>query len=282
MIALHWLAGLAFAGASVAQGQPVAAPDAAQKIAACEGQKFEFKAGDDRPTKITLCSEKGAGKEALVRMFESAAAKIQQLEKLPADRKASLVAQLKAKIIEVQAGNALADPTPAITTMPASSLPPPSNSLPTPAYSQLPPLPSPVSPPVVANPAPATAPATAKSTVAAAILTKPRLTFECTTPGELSEGGPCVGFARDTLLTIRAGEAVPGGTSLRFLRRGDVRAEIALGQMRKGQARRFKLPMELCAGVTGSNIEIQVMRRGPGATAVGQMVDRRGPYQLRC
>jgi hypothetical protein len=162
--------------------------------------------------------------------------------------------------------------------MPASSLPMPNNSLPTPAYSQLPPLPSPVSPPVVAK----TATATATSTVAAAILTKPRLTFECTTPGELSEGGPCVGFARDTLLTIRAGEAVPGGTSLRFLRRGDVRAEIALGQMRKGQSRRFKLPIELCAGVTGSNIEIQVMRRGPGATGVGQMVDKRGPYQLRC
>lgn len=282
MIALHWLAGLALAGASLAQGQPDAAPDAAEKIAACEGQKFEFKAGDERPTKITLCSEKGAGKEALVRMFESAAAKIQQLEKLPADRKASLVAQLKAKVIEVQAGNAIAGPMPAITTMPASSLPMPSNALPTPAYSQLPPLPSPVSTPVVANPASAPAPAATRPTVAAAILAKPRLTFECTTPGELIEGGPCVGFARDTLLTVRAGEAVPGGTSLRFLRRGDVRAEIALGQMRKGQARRFKLPMELCAGVTGSNIEIQVLRRGPGAASLAQVVDKRGPYQLRC
>lgn len=250
--------------ASLAQGQPAAAPDAAQKIAACEGQKFEFSAGEERPTKITLCSDKGAGKDALVKMFESAAAKIQQLDKLPADRKASLVAQLKAKIIELQAGNAFASPLPATRSIPEIT--------PRPEYGQLPPLPLPVRAPVVAQPLPAPA----------IILTKPRLTFECSTPGEISEGGPCVAFAKDTLLTIRADESVPGGTSLRFLRRGDVRAELALAQMRKGQSRRFRLPPELCAGVTGSKIEIQVLRQGAGAAGVGQMVDSRGPYQLRC
>ena len=274
MIALHWLAGVALAGASVAQGQPSADPDAAQKIAACEGQKFEFKAGDERPTKITLCSEKGAGKDALVRMFESAAARIQQLDKLPADRKASLVAQLKAKIIEFQAGNAVAGPLPA--TKPLAEI------TPMPEYAQLPPLPSPAPPPVFANPSPPPTPVIASSTLAAAVLTKPRLTFECSTPGELSEGGPCVGFSKDTLLTVRADESLPEGTSLRYLRRGDVRAEVALAQMRKGQSRRLKLPAELCAGVTGSSIEIQVMRRGAGTASIGQMVDTRGPYQLRC
>jgi hypothetical protein len=264
MIAVHWLIGAGLAVASLAQDQPAAAPDAAQKIAACEGQKFEFSAGDDRPTKITLCSDKGAGTDALVKMFESAAARIQQLEKLPADRKASLVAQLKAKIIEVQAGNAVANPMPAIISRPEIG--------PQPEYGQLPPLPLPVRTPVAAQPLPAPA----------IVLTKPRLRFECSTPGEISEGGPCVGFARDTLLTIRADESVPSGTSLRFLRRGDLRAELALAQMRKGQSRRFKLPPELCAGVTGSNIEIQVLRRGAGAASVGRVVDTRGPYQLRC
>jgi len=272
MFAIHWLAGFGMAGAAAAglagvaaaQGQPAAAADAAQKFAACEGQKFEFRAGDERPTKITLCSEKGAGKDDLVRMFESAAARIQQLEKLPADRKSSLVAQLKAKIIEVQAGSAVANPMPATISKPEIG--------PKPEYGQLPPLPLPMRTPIVAQTLPA----------AAIVLTKPRLTFECSTPGDLSEGGPCVGFAKDTLLTIRADESLPGGTSLRFLRRGDVRAEIALAQMRKGQSRRFKLPVELCAGVTGSNIEIQVLRRGAGAAGAGQMVDSRGPYQLRC
>ncbi len=263
MIATHWLIGVGMAIASLAQGQ-TAAPGAAQKIAACEGQKFEFRAGDERPTKITLCSDKGAGKDALVKMFESAAAKIQQLEKLPADRKESLVAQLKAKIIEVQAGDAFASPSPATRSIP--------ENMPMPEYGQLPPLPLPVRTPIAAQPLSAPA----------IVLTKPRLTFECSTPGEISEGGPCVTFAKDTLLTIRADESVPGGTSLRFLRRGDVRSELALAQMRKGQSRRVRLPPELCAGVTGSKIEIQVIRRGAGAAGVGQVVDSRGPYQLRC
>jgi len=274
MIATHWLIGVGMAIASLAQGQP-AAPDAAQKIAACEGQKFEFSAGDERPTKITLCSDKGAGKDALVKMFESAAAKIQQLEKLPADRKESLVAQLKAKIIEVQAGNAFASPSPATRSIP--------DNMPMPEYGQLPPLPLPVRAPIVAQPLPVRTPMVAQPLPAPAIvLTKPRLTFECSTPGEISEGGPCVTFAKDTLLIIRADESVPGGTSLRFLRRGDVRGELALAQMRKGQSRRVRLPPELCAGVTGSKIEIQVLRRGAGAAGVGQVVDSRGPYQLRC
>lgn len=269
MIARKWLVGLAAASVATAtlaaQPAPTGTGAVAQKIAACEGEKFEFSAGDPRPTKITLCSDKGATTADLVRMFDSAATRIQQLDRLPQDRRAALVAQIKAKIAEVQARAVVAVPLP-----PAAPLP---------DYSPLPPLPSPVAPPVVATPAPMPArPALA----AAPLLARPRLTFECSTPGEIGEGGPCVGFANDTLLAVRAGEGLPGGTSLRFVRRGDVRAEIALGQMRKGQSRRFRLPAELCAGVTGSKIEIQVVRSGAGAASVGQVVDTRGPYQLRC
>ena len=268
MIAVHWLVGvgmaLAAAGAAAAQVQPAAGPDAAQKIAACEGQKFEFSAGEQRPTKITLCSEKGAGKDELVKMFESAAARIQQIEKLAPDRKASLVAQLKAKIIEVQAGQAFAAPLPAAKPL--------LEAAPMREYGQLPPLPPPIRTPTAAQARP----------TALVLLPKPRLTLECSTPGEIAEGGPCIAFARDTLLTVRADESLPGGTSLRFVRRGDLRAELALAQMRKGQSRRIRLPLEVCAGVTGSNIEIQVVRSGSGAAAAGQVVDTRGPYQLRC
>lgn len=273
MIAGNWLIGLAPAlaatGAIAAQPQPAAqekpaaSAEAAQKIAACEGQKFEFKAGDERPTRITLCSDKGATAADLVRMFESAAVRIGQLDKLPQDRRAALVAQLKAKIIEVQASNMIALPLPAPRSTPEIT--------PMPEYAQLPPLPSPVRTPVVAQPSPAPA----------VPLTKPRLTLECSTPGEIAEGGPCLNFAKDTLVTVRAGETLPAGTSLRFVRRGDVRAELALAQMRKGQTRRIKLPAEVCVGVTGSNIEIQILRRA-NATAMGQVVDSRGPYQLRC
>lgn len=284
MTAARWLIGLAPAlaatAALAAQAQPAApqkpaasAAEAAQKIAACEGRKFEFKAGDDRPTRITLCSEKGASAEDLVRMFESAAARIEKLDKLPKDRRDALVAQLRAKVVEVRASQASAVllplPLPGIAPRPGIAAMP--ETMPMPEYAQLPPMPLPVRTPAVAQPfrGPAIA------------LTRPRLTLECSTPGEIGEGGPCLNFAKDTVLTVRAGETLPGGTSLRFVRRGDVRAEVALAQMRKGQTRRIRLPAEVCAGVTGSNIEIQVLRR-PSATAIGQVVDSRGPYQLRC
>lgn len=294
MIAGHWLLGLApllaASGAIAQQPAPAGAPPAretsaaeaaaARKIAACEGEKFEFTAGDQRPTRITLCSDKGASKDELVRMFESAADKIRQLDKLPADRKAALVAQLKAKIIEVRSGTPLAGPLPGIGPRPEIGPPP--------EYSQLPPLPAPVRTPVVARPsaqasaqASALAPALAPAPAPAVALPKPRLTLQCSTPGEIGEGGPCLNLAKDTVLTVRAGETLPAWTSLRFVRRGDVRAEFALAQMRKGQARRIRLPLDVCSGVVSSEVEIQVLRRAT-ATALGQVVDTRGPYQLRC
>ncbi|MGI8611476.1 MAG: hypothetical protein ACR2KH_04275 [Sphingomicrobium sp.] len=276
MTARRWLLGLAPAfaatGALAAQPAPAGAPaapsEAAKKIAECAGEKFEFAAGDPRPTKITLCSDKGATTADLVRMFESAAARIEQLDKLPQDRRAALVAQIKGKIIEVRARITFAGPLPAFRPPPVIR----PEIGPRPEYAQLPPLPLPVRTPVVA----------ATSRVPAVALANLRLTLECSTPGEIGEGGPCLNFARDTLLTIRAGETLPAGTSLRFLRRGDIRAEVALARMRKGQARRIMLPAELCAGVTGSNIQIQVVRSGGSPSSLGQVVDTRGPYQLRC
>jgi hypothetical protein len=276
MTARRWLIGLAPALAATAafgaQTAPAEAPaaetEAAKKIAACEGEKFEFAAGDPRPTKITLCSDKGASKDELVRMFESAASKIEQLEKLPQDRREALVAQLKAKIAEVRARNDFAGPLPSVAP------PPPilrSEIGPKPEYAQLPPMPAPVRTPAVSL----------TSATSAVSFPKPRLTLQCTTPGEISESGPCIIFARDTMLTVRADETLAGGTSLRFLRRGDLRAEVTLSQLRKGQSRRMQLPRELCAGVTGSKIEIQVVRTA-GPASAGQVVDTRGPYLLRC
>ena len=277
MTARHWLLGLATAiaasGAIAAQPAPADAPaeasEAARKIAACEGERFEFSVGEPRPTKITLCSDKGATTADLVRMFESAAAKIEQLDKLPKERRAALIAQLKAKVVEVRARTALVTPLPTITPLPTTAAP--RELGPPPEYAQLPPLPAPVRTPVAAQP----------SGPLAMALVAPRLTFTCSTPGELGEGGRCIDFARDTTLAVRADETLGAGTSLRFLRRGDVRGEVALGQMRKGQTRRMRLPPDVCAGVVSSNLEIQIVRSG-GPSSVSQVVDRRGPYDLSC
>lgn len=264
MTAGKWLLGLAPALAATAAiaAQPVSEgpSQAAQKIAACEGEKFEFVAGQPRPTRITLCSDKGATIEGLVRMLESAAAKIEQLDKLSADRRAALVAQVKAKIIEVRARNGF-------VAMPATVLPPEIG--PKPEYAQLPPLPPPLA--VAAKP----------SAAAPVILSKPQLTLTCTRPIEMRDDGPCTTFATDTLLTIRADETLPAGTSLRFLRKGDQRAEVALPPMRAGQSRRVSLPMALCSRVVRTSIEIHVVRSN-GTSSLGQVVDRHGPFPLRC
>jgi hypothetical protein len=81
-------------------------------------------------------------------------------------------------------------------------------------------------------------------------------------------------------MTVRADEDLASGTLLRFLRRGDFRGEVALAQMRKGQSRRFKLPQPLCAGVSSSKVEVQIL--GRAANGTNQVADTLGPYQLRC
>ncbi len=265
MTAGKWLLGLvpALAATAAIAAQPDSdASQAAQKIAACEGEKFEFVAGQPRPTRITLCSDKGATTEGLVRMFESAAAKIEQLGKLPPDRRAALVAQVRAKIIEVRARHTF-------VPLPATVLPPEVG--PKPEYAQLPPLPAPVPFAVAAKP----------SASPPAILSKPQLTLTCTRPIEMRDGGPCTRLATDTLLTVRADQALPAGTSLRFLRKGDQRAEVTLPPMRAGQSRRISLPMELCSRVVRTSVEIQVVR-STGTSSLAQVVDRLGPYPLRC
>ena len=122
--------------------------------------------------------------------------------------------------------------------------------------------------PVVAQPV---APASTRPVLAA----KPRLAFECYTPGELGSGGQCTTLARDTRLTVQARDPLPAGNSLRFVRNGKTRGEFALGPMRKGQSARLTLPRELCSGVVEAETRIQVVRGG-------QVLDSLGPYLLRC
>jgi hypothetical protein len=106
-------------------------------------------------------------------------------------------------------------------------------------------------------------------------LKKPRLTIRCLSPGESGAGSSCSSLDRATRLQVSADGDLGGGTSLRFLRRGDRRAELALAQMHQGEQFRTKLPPELCAGVASSQVQIQVVNSN-------QVVETLGPYKLRC
>src|SRR5262249_37296985 len=106
------------------------------------------------------------------------------------------------------------------------------------------------------------------------MLPKPRMTVSCETPGETPDG-PCTGFTRYTMLTVRAGEDLPANTSLRFVRDGEPRADVQLAQLKKGKSMRLAVPTDVCRHVVGGSLELRVVR-------AGQEVASDGPFNLNC
>lgn len=269
-LALIGAAAALFAAGGHAQPAPTEkpAPD-------CDGEIFVFQAGPvGHVAKVTLCSKKDATSDELVKMFESAAATLSQNLRMTPEKRDDLVSQMRTKAAEVRAGKAAATASLGLTP-PASSLTPLRPATPTeraPEYTVLPPLPAP-------KPAVATSAASAAATTVA--LTRPQLKIECFNVADLAGAGPCDSLERETIVKVLAGEAVPAGTSLRFLRRGDLRAEIDLAQLGRGKSTQFVLPREVCSGVAESKVEIQIVRRAKASDA-GQVVDSMGPYFLRC
>ena len=238
-----------------AAGNPAEAddPDALrEKLRDCAGERFVFAWGaGSRPTKVTLCGEKDASREEVIRMIEAAAEKVSVTASIPEDRRKAIVQQMRAKVAELKGTPAKAIELP--PGRPAAKV--------TPIAPTVAPLPVAAAP---ARPAVRTPP-----------LPKPRLALQCITPGELAAGGPCVTIARDTILIVRAGEALPDSIVLRFVRSGDSRGEAVLGSFRKSQERRLQIPRELCAGISSGEAQIRVIRGG-------QTVDTLGPFLLRC
>lgn len=248
---------------------------ARKKVVECEGEKFLFSWGAGaRPTKVTLCSKKGATPDDLVKMLDDAATKLEGTVSIAEDRRIAIVQQIRAKISEIKSAAAAAAasaPAAVATAPPPAAVAKASPDVPQAAAVIRPPLadPSPYSAVPVLAPRPATV--AARPQLAA----KPRLTFECYTPGDIGSGGPCTTISRDTRLTVKAGEALAAGTALRFRRYGETRAEVALNPMRKGQSVRLVVPQKVCGGVVEAEIEIQISQGG-------DTVDTRGPFLLRC
>ena len=267
----------ATASAQPAQDRPAAAVSpsgasefdlARKKVADCEGERFVFAWGAGaKPTKVTLCSDKGASVDKIVAMLEDAANKLERTASIPEDRRVALVQQIRAKAKEVRARPVEAAAPPLVQVAPPAfgqAAPPRAEgSVSAPVeISALPPLPRPAKQaPVPMATRPLVAP--------------PRLGFECITPGEFGAGGPCVTLSRDTVLIVESRDALPDPVALRFFRDGPTRAEVPLGAMRKGQARRMRIPGQVCSGVSTGEVAIRIVR-------AGQVVNSAGPYLLRC
>ena len=271
-LALIGVAAALCSAASLAQ-QP---EGATEKASPCEGELFVFQTGPTgHVAKVTLCSKKDATSDDLVKMFESAATALSQNHRMAPEKRNDLVLQMRAKAAEFQRGKssvATAALDPAPTTAILAPLRPATPVERSPEYTVLPPLPA---------PKPSVSASTLGSASASLALSKPQLRIECLNQADLAGAGPCDSLERETILKVRAGDAIPSGTSLRFLRRGDLRAEIQLAQLARGKTAQFVLPREVCSGVAESKVEIQIVRRAKAGDA-GQVVDSMGPYFLRC
>jgi len=248
-LALIFVATALVSASGLAQ-KPAAAPPPETKalVESCSAHKFETTVevnvdGKVHSSKVKLCGKEGQSDADWATTLKDAAKKVQANAAMPPAVKEQIVTALNAEIANIEAAMAAARP---------------------PEYSTLPPLPT---APVVATRPP----------LPAAAMARPRLTIECFVPAEMGGGGPCMSLERETLLIVRANQDLGGGTRLRFLRRGDVRGELNLAQMRQGQSHRYSLPSALCSGVVSSKVEIQIL--GPGAS---QVADTLGPYQLHC
>jgi hypothetical protein len=276
------LAGQAASGGAGSDAQTDAE---AAVIANCDAHKFETTvhtvvSGKMRSSRVRLCGKVGQTDAAWLRTLKDAIDKVAMNGSMSAEAKDQVITALNLEIAKVSTGGGTSPPqainlTPPLAPGPASAVgeavgaPITGPSLGGPVeYSVLPPFPAP-------KPA-------ASAVVAGALipsLPAPRMTFRCLATNALNAEGPCDLLERDTLFMVHADEDLPGGTSLRFLRRGDDRAEVELAQLKRGQTQRFILPARVCQGVAGSRVEIQIVRATKGAP---QVVATNGPFELRC
>ncbi len=283
------VAALAMALASGAAWAQASAEMAEAPTCDSGGQRFVFKSGEQpHLTRITLCGPKDATSTDLVKMFDSAVTALSRNSKLAPEKRLDLIAQIRAKAEEFRPAGSAAPPSPTLVVAPAINSAAPSKETGPierpPEYASLPPLPPPLpvgTSTVAASTGSSAVMASGPARPSVPRLSAPRLAIECVNLQDLGGAGDCSMIDRETQVVVRAQDAVPAQTALRFVRRGDTRAEVELAQLSRGKSMQFALPGEVCSGVSSSRVEIQVVRRA-GTNSASQVVDTVGPYLLHC
>lgn len=251
----------------------------------CDAHKFETTVesvvdGKPHRSNLKLCGTDGQSDADWIGTLKDAVEKVQANDKMPQATRDQVITAINSEITRLEAE--LAKQAPVLPqARQVTSSEPLSND-----YTLLPPLPAPsTATPKVAAPsagslleggasAAAATPPAPILPKAQPLLPKPKLAFSCMS-AEYPGGGPCVTLTRDTVVTVKSGEALSDKVVLQFLRKGEKRAEVTLGSMRKGQSLRFDVPRQVCSGVVTSEVEIAIIRNG-------RSVGREGPYLLRC
>lgn len=247
----------------------IAAPTAEQKALAeaCTAHKFETVVaieGRRRGSKVKICGQPGQTNADWLNTLRDSVRKTEADAAMDPALRGQIVTALKNEIARLEIGGAAPVEAPAVGIVGLSSeLIAPAERAP--QYSTVPPLPAPL-------PKAGTRSASA-SGAAAAPLIKPRVTIRCALPRESYAG--CASLVRESQLLIRADEDIAPKTSLRFLRGGDMRAELELGSLKKGESMRERLPTRVCSGVLRGKVRIQVLN-------AGRVADTLGPYALYC
>jgi hypothetical protein len=278
-------------------------------IQSCDAHKFEtvvdsIVEGQPHQSKVRLCGVEGQSDAEWIDTLRDAIKKLDANKDMPASQREQIATAIKAEIARLTilgAGPALPQRGRAARVVPPeplsrdyATLPPipvPREPAPTPVqkdleaqnpaghettppvqrnFAQLPPMPPPLA---TAAPPPAAA-----AVLAPALA--PRLNFGCDTPGDLSSDAPCAEFERETRVTVHAGEDIPAGTLLQFVRNDRPQADVPLGGLRRGSVLRVVLPAKVCSGFASGKLELRVVRDdGNGAP---RPLSSEGPYSLRC
>jgi hypothetical protein len=286
VILLTSLTALAAAQASptsVAPAQPEQGAELRELLQDCSAHRFEavvsaMVEGELKRSRMRLCGTKGQSDSDWLVTLKDSAAKIAANSEIAKPMRDEMVKALETEIALRSAvpGSAIGSaPAKEFTLKPRAVAPGASSGGATAGYTSLPPLPPPVS---VAKEAReiATLPYVPPPPVE-----RPDLKFKCFSATSVGEG-ECLDFDRFMVLVITASSSLQPGASLRFLRDGEKRAEVALGAMRKGQKLRLTLPSEVCKGVNGGELKIETWVLPKGGKPAPQLANSDGPYSLRC
>ncbi len=277
-------------------------------LQSCDAHKFETTVesvvdGKPNRSKVKMCGQEGQTESEWIESLRDAIAKLEANDSMPRATRDQIIHAIKAEIARLEMEQEPAGPrqgaqaaASGVSELPRGRSAVPAREPLSDDYSVLPPLSAaPPPPPSLLGPPPASeqlatrGPAAASAekgrgsavpksppapVAAQAVQPMPRLDFSCVSP-EYPAGGPCVTLSRDTILTIRPADALAAGVTLRFIRSGTDRAEIPLGAVGKRRSVRLALPAALCSGVSSAEAQIAIVRGG-------QVLDRRGPYLLRC
>jgi len=278
----HIIGGIALAlGANAsAQSGAAASSEAAEPTAAlqslvqnCSAHKFETtilvpgENGKSEPKRVRVCGTEGQSDADWILTLNDAAKKAVE-SSMPQVAKDQIVAAVATEVARLKAA---VPQTPSISEV-AKASDPGNGVVLSRDYASLPPLPSStnVPPPSVLSSA-ATGKGAPKSGAALPMAgPAPRLTLRCAIATDRDRSDDCDSIEPQTLLVLRADEALPNGVQMRFLRRGTQRAELDLPPLKRGQTTTLGVPSEICAGVSHSKVEIQA-----GGASMGE-------YDLRC